>query len=415
MAKKRKKKKSKRGNPQLREQVTSNSREQKSRGGSYGYLNIPRGIPLYQPEPGETESFDHIMYKVTTKNHPDRNKAGRAKKGSYWYKRPIKTHRGVGSENDTELCPTTIGKKCPICEYRAKQLASGATRESLDAIKPKFRTLYYVIPRGIKGKDEVPHLFDHSYWNYQILLDDEVDEREEFGVFPDTEEGYTVTVRWKKSSVGSGDPYAEATRIDFEERDPIDQDIIDGLPDLDTVLNIMDYDELEKKFLEYDEDEDESEEPADEEEDEEVDDDEEVDEEDEDEDEVEEELDDEDDEDDEDDDEDEEEEDSCIACEGSGKNSKGNTCRICKGTGVKPEPKEGPIEDDDDEDEEEEEERPRKKKKVKKSKKKKGKKSKKSKKKKKNKCPHGYKFGKDNDEYEECEDCNKWQACYEAS
>ncbi len=51
--------------------------------------------------------------------HPDRDEEyGIAVPGSLWYKRPYWLHRGVGPENVSIVCPSSIGKKCPICEYR---------------------------------------------------------------------------------------------------------------------------------------------------------------------------------------------------------------------------------------------------------------------------------------------------------
>ena len=32
----------------------------------------------------------------------------------------------------------------------------------------------------------------------------------------------------------------------------------------------------------------------------------------------------------------------------------------------------------------------------------------------KNKCPHGHVFGKDCEEYDECDDCEKWDDCIDA-
>jgi len=65
-----------------------------------------------------------------------------------------------------------------------------------------------------------------------------------------------------------------------------------------------------------------------------------------------------------------------------------------------------PSEPEEEEEEEEEEEKPKKKPKKDASKKGKTKKS---------QCPHGYEFGVDVDEYDECEDCEYWESCMDAS
>jgi len=65
----------------------------------------------------------------------------------------------------------------------------------------------------------------------------------------------------------------------------------------------------------------------------------------------------------------------CIACGGSGENSKGNKCKPCKGKGFtkKKEEKDEKI------------------------------------------CPHGHTFGEDCDDFpKDCDDCKLWEACDEA-
>jgi len=100
---------------------------------------------------------------------------------------------------------------------------------------------------------------------------------------------------------------------------------------------------------------------------------------------------------------------TCVACEGSGTNSKGRQCPICKGEGVVPEE----DEEDEEEEEEEEEDEPPKKSKSKASSKKAAPPAK-SKSKGGNKCPHGHVFGKDCEEFEDCDDCDKWEECVDA-
>ena len=86
----------------------------------------------------------------------------------------------------------------------------------------------------------------------------------------------------------------------------------------------------------------------------------------------------------------------CVACGGTGKNSKGGVCSPCKGKGYKLVPsKKSVIEDDDDEEEE-----------TATPKKSKGKE---------NKCPYKHTFGEDTDSFDDCNHCKVWQACYDAN
>ena len=234
--------------------VRQDAHRQQQSGSSYGYLLLPKGVNVFSAEPGSRTRLDVLPYAVTSDNHPDRNeKLEIAIPGELWYKRPYKVHRNIGATNETVVCPASFGKRCPICEYRAKRLKEGADKEETDALKTSLRNLYAVIPIGSKQHDEKPHVWDISQFLFQNLLNEELQENEEFEVFPDLEEGLTLRIRFDSKTIGSSKPFAEASRIDFEERDPYDESILKQIPNLDEMLNVLSYQELEKIFLELDE------------------------------------------------------------------------------------------------------------------------------------------------------------------
>jgi hypothetical protein len=470
------------GGTSFRDKVKADSDKQKKDAKSYGYLLLPKDVKVFSPEPGSKVVLDFIPYEVTDEKHPDRNEANEvAVPGSLWYKRPFKVHRNIGANNETVVCLTSIGKKCPICEYLAKRTREGAGKEELDALKPKQRDLYCVIPLGHKKFEEVPHVFDISHYLFQTLLNDELEEDDEYRMFPDIEEGLSLKIRFDSETMGKGDPFASASRIDFLERDkPYTDAILEDVPNLDKVLKVLTYDDLNDKFCDI-EDEDKNEEDdkpkkgrrevkADDEEDDkpkkgrkeeikkpvkkepEPEEDEvtwddlknanpkelktiihntdiQLD------------IDDYDMDDEESieilrtdiadlldikipkkpskkeqekpsrreskrpEPEPEEEEElnipkkeRCVACQGTGKNSRGKTCPICNGTGRKPE------EQEDDEDD----------KPVKSTKKKEAQATQMTTSPSKGKCPFGYKFGVNCEEQDECDTCDVWEACMDA-
>ena len=170
--------------------VTSNAHKQQSAGSSYGYLKLPKGVSVFAPDPGGRYLLDFLPYTVTDEKHPDRdNDLDIATKGSLWYKRPYKVHRGIGGGNDSVVCLASIGKKCPICEERARLIKAGAEKEETDALKPSNRNLYVVIPLDSKKHDKEIHIFDMSQYLFQDLLNEELEEDEDKGIFPDLEEG----------------------------------------------------------------------------------------------------------------------------------------------------------------------------------------------------------------------------------
>lgn len=375
------KKRGKKSSP-FRGKVANNAKKTKTKG-AYGYLRLPQGIEVFQPKAPSRVLLDFMPYKVTDKRHPDRDdELDIATPGSLWWRRPFKVHRNIGSENKKAVCLGSVGKKCPICEARADLIKQNADKEETDALKPSARCLYVVIPKNHKKYEEEPHIMDMSEWLFQNLLTEELEENEDYEIFPDLEEGYTLKIRFKEKSFGKdGKPFPEASRIDFIERKKgYDEDILDDIPNLDEVLEILSYKQLERLFLEIeDEEEDDKnddEKPWDDEEDG------------------------------DNENEDLEEELQEMSIKELKKFIKEHDLDI--DTKVTKKNKDDVIEEiieqmeEDNNGDEEERDKENKKK----SKNKKGKK---------NKCPYGYVFGEDLDEYDECEDCEKWDDCYEKS
>jgi hypothetical protein len=370
--------------------VAADNKRQATAGNSYGYLKIPKGMSVWAPEPGKRSSFDVIPYTVTNPKHPDRNaEEGIAVPGEIWYKRPFRVHRNVGVGKEAVVCLTSFGKKCPICEST-------------------LRNLYCVIPIGSKEHEAKPHILDISQFLFQEKLNEEIAENADYETYMDIEEGLTLNVRWLSSTMGGGKPFAEAGRIDFDARKKqYTEDILDEVPDLDSLLTELSYKEMETKFMEMEGEAELTEEEEDDDQDDApparkrkvvVEDDEPpvrkrkppVEEDDDEEDApppkpkkkpvVAEEEDDDDDQDDQDDepappvrkrkpapapepvkkkkpvvveedDEDDDDQDDpliCVACQGTGRNSKGKRCAVCGGTGIKPD-----VDEDDDPDEDE--------------------------------------------------------------
>jgi hypothetical protein len=302
-----------------------------------------------------------MPYEVKDPKHLDRNDDLEvAVPGELWYKKPYKLHRNVGVNNESAVCPTSAGRPCPICEYKAARLKEGVDYEEVKALRPSLRNLYVVIPKGMKDYEEEMHLWDISQFCFQDMLNDELAEDDDYGVFPDPEEGLTLRIRFSKEKLGKNE-FAKASRIDFDERDEqYDEDALEAVPCLDEVLTVPGYKELEAKFFEL---EGEEESPEIEEE--------------------------------------EEEEEKAKKPAPTRKKKK-----------AKPEPEES--EDEEEAPWEEPKEEPEEEEKAAKKKKKKNKPAaKKENKKAEERCPHGHQFGIDADEYEECDDCEIWDECIE--
>jgi hypothetical protein len=211
---------------------------------------------MFKEEPGGRIALDFLPYFVTDAHHPDRDVEREiAIQGSLWYRRPYKLHRSIGVQNASVICPSSVGKKCPICEYRAKQLSEGAKwqDEQIKAMRPSDRNLYYVVPKGDSKKyDEKPYFWDIAQFLFQEALNNELEENEDFGEFPDLEAGLTLRIRFSEEKF-ERTSFAKTSRIDFEERDyAYDEAVVRELTSLDEVLDIKDYREVERLFFETD-------------------------------------------------------------------------------------------------------------------------------------------------------------------
>ena len=238
----------------FRGKVSKNAQKQKQSSNAYGYLILPKGIRVFSPDPNGKYLLDFIPYIVTDKNHPDRDdESGIALPGQQWYRRPIKVHRNIGVNNEAVVCPTSVGKRCPICEYRAEQIKKGASKEITNPLKTTYRNLYLVIPKGDRKYEEDIHIWDVSQFLFQDLLNEELEENEDYEVFPDLEQGYSVRVRFESTTIGASKPFATARRIDFIKREEqYDPGFIDECPNLDKMFKVYSYDELQRKFFEMD-------------------------------------------------------------------------------------------------------------------------------------------------------------------
>lgn len=357
--------------------VTSDAQRQKHSGSSYGYLDLPKGVKILNVEPGSTLKLDFIPYLVQNEKHPDRNDEREiATLGTLWYKRPFKIHRNVGVDKDTVVCLTSFGKKCPICDYMQKRRKEGADKEEINNLKPSLRNLYCVIPIGHKKFDEVPHVWDFSQWLFQTKLNDELEETPEYGIFPDLQEGKTLKIRFTTKTIGNSQPFPEAGRIDFFDRDhEYEESILDDVPDLDSLLHEISYKELDLKFFELDSEVIESEKEEDNDEDDTI----------------------------------------------NNRKRKEIPSYSHKKVSVKVEEPEEPEEEPEEEEEEEKEEeksrrsRPTPERTLSKKPEHEEETTRRtrSREEKKDRCPYGYKFGIDTDEYDECIKCEIWDDCIE--
>ena len=250
----------------------SHNAEKKDREMSFSYLVMPKDIEVYVPDPG-TMLLDIIPYFVTDENHPDRDEEYKeALVDDPWYKRPFKIHRSIGPDGDTVVCLSSVGKKCPICEYRSKlkmEIGNKPTdqeKKDLEALRPKDRALYYVVPMDTRNFDEDFHIMDISYHLFQKLLSIEAKEDRDNDEFLHPEEGKSLEIRWDKDS-WDNQKFCRAGKINFVKRDHdgYTWDEVEDLPTLDDIIlsSVASYKEIQKLFMNVDDEDYSNEEMAD--------------------------------------------------------------------------------------------------------------------------------------------------------
>ena len=238
------------------DKVNTEARRQKTEGSSKSYLKLPKGVKVYNAEEDIKEVYlDFLPYVVSDTNHPNKDvKEGIGVPGSLMYQRPFKIHRNIGAENETVICPKSVGKPCPICAYQKELFTRDKDNDREDAIAlyPKDRNLFVVIPLEQRKYEEVPHVWDMSKKLFHDVLIEELELDPSNQSFPDLELGKTLKLTFKWEKLGKNN-FPMTRKITFYDRQPYEESILKEVPDLDKVLKVLTYDELHAKFFELDE------------------------------------------------------------------------------------------------------------------------------------------------------------------
>lgn len=216
--------------------------QRKNHGGGSDMLNVPEDVSFLEIKKA-TMDLDILPYEVTVDNHPE------VKKGDLWYQRTIFVHYSVGPRDKSVICPQTIGKRCPICDEHSKlRKDPKADDKIVDSLRAKEREIYNVI--DLANEDAGVQLMVLSYYNFGKLLETELREGDPGnGAFAELVGGKTVKVRFSESKIGRT-VFLEADRIDFVDREQdYAEDVLDAVVNLDELLNVRSYEEIEREFV----------------------------------------------------------------------------------------------------------------------------------------------------------------------
>ena len=240
---------------QQREQRERTSYRQRAESHKSGFdstsLKLPDGVNLFSVDKAGVKRVDLLSYRVGTRNPY-------AKEGTLHPELTYFTHRGIGADSNTFVCPKkTAGKRCPVCEDRRRMLNDKDGDEDLiKDLAPKERQLWVV--KDHEAPDRGFQVWDISFHLFGKKLDAAVknsDEEDGYEFFADNQDGLTLKIGFGEKSFGSNTFY-EAETIDFKPRkENYAKDVADELPCLDDLLIILPYEKLKAIYLQTEGDE----------------------------------------------------------------------------------------------------------------------------------------------------------------
>ena len=240
--------------PSMRDRVKQDAAKAVNEGASY--LKLEKKASFFEPTDKHEAELDFLPFENTNPKHP----LGYEEGALIPYIR-FKVHGNIGADEKAKyVCPTSFGKKCPVCDWRME----AARKKDVDAelvksFVPKERILFQLNDlkdekAGIKLWDISWHLFGKQLLDNINKAENQVSGRKRslpHGGFAELEGGQTLFCAFNAKSF-MGKEFFEISRIDAEDRVDYPEDILDDVYNLDEILKVLSYEELKAIFLEVD-------------------------------------------------------------------------------------------------------------------------------------------------------------------
>lgn len=212
-------------------------------GGFHSYLkNCDR--PHFRKIPVGVVVFDIIPFI------PKNDFGQSVKAGSVQYMMDVWAHSNIGPTRDTVICPaTTLGQPCPICEERQRLEAAGASDVEIKKLKPKRRVVYNVWfhdqsrveeNKGVQILEGAHFSFEK---NIQAIARHPV--TGEFIFFADPDQG--MSIAFTRTGAGATDTRYDGFQF-VQRRGPIPDAILQQAVPLESIIEVLSYDELANKL-----------------------------------------------------------------------------------------------------------------------------------------------------------------------
>ena len=176
---------------------------------------------------------------IAGSQHPHR------KEGKSAYMVDVWRHEKIGPSENAYICLNlTFEQECPICEEQAKLKRADAPDAEVNALNARHRAIYNIqCLDNDKEKAKGIQIWDSPYHGFERLLVERAEEKKGGKVyFSDPDDGMIVSFKRK----GMGPKNTEFLNIDFEPREkPISDELLDKACQLDLLLHIPTYEEVE--------------------------------------------------------------------------------------------------------------------------------------------------------------------------
>lgn len=251
-----------------RDQIESDSKR-KGFGGSGSIYKKGVEFTLFNPQSGEDYEIDIVPF-VAGDNMPIdlETKKPMKKKGQWAYTFEFWWHVEIGpTESDRVICPEmTYGEPCPICEHRRELIADRSynKREHGRSMMPKRRNLYNIICYVGKEEDKGVQLMNaaHFYFQKHIqkLASKAVRRRKSgkgsakmdpFKNFADPSKN-GVSIAWSIEKAVTKEDFDSWMGHSLENRDyDLEEALLDNALQLDQIVEVKSYGEIYELY--YDE------------------------------------------------------------------------------------------------------------------------------------------------------------------
>jgi hypothetical protein len=210
---------------------------------------VPAGLKQFKSKrtDGASHTLDFVPFRVTESHLRLVPELRRTEPGKLLVTSSYFCHRQVGVNQDKIVCPArTFGRKCPVCEARArfKESPHKEDEEKAKACNSSERQLWLVWDSD--DRDAGVQLWDEAEFNFGANLSSYLkgtpeNVRRDYLGFWKPQSGYTIRISCKEKPIGKQKNYEWSVHSFYKRDRPLPDEILDHGYDLDSMVPLVDY------------------------------------------------------------------------------------------------------------------------------------------------------------------------------